>query len=207
MVRHPVGLPSPSPYDDDMLGEALPPEFRLSFCIGEVVRNDVYVETEARVLWGQLRRAEVVSDPMQRNFGRLLPDLLRGLRDERVPTAFRDLALPVITLAREAHDDRNKLAHDQWVSVPWVPDEVAGVRSDSRRELEEFTRCAQTLLDLTWRVRGLAIIAPVWLGTDTSAIDDREEMWHWTRVAMGSHDASTSAMRGTPGPAVLPPGW
>lgn len=187
-----------------MRGDDVPAEYQLSFWIGEVVRNDVYVETETRVLWSELNLAGLCDEPIQRDYGRVISQVRRALRREEVPAPFRDLALQVVGLAANAHRERNQLAHDQWVSIPWVPGTVSGSRA-KRRDVGEFAECARRLLELTWRMRGVGIIAPAWLEQDDGRESDRDEVWHWTRVAMGGRSDEPGVVRGSAGPATLPP--
>ncbi|MFJ4255168.1 hypothetical protein [Microbacterium sp. NPDC090003] len=193
-----------------MTGDVLPPRFEFSFLVGEVVRNDVFVETETRVLWTELIAAGVASGSFMTNFGRLLPLVRKAVRDEHTPTPFREVALPVVQAVQEAHRERNRLVHDQWVQSPWSPGEVRALRRPERRQLSELRKLAESLLELTWRMRGLAVIAPAWLrpGDDPGEEElDTEDLHQWTRVAMGFIDYDGHQVRGTSGPAPMPRGY
>lgn len=193
-----------------MTDGVLPPRFEFSFLVGEVVRNDVFVETETRVLWAELVAAGVASGNLMTNFGRLLPLVRKAMMDERTPTSFREVAVPVVQAVQDAHRERNRLVHDQWVQSPWSPSEVRALRRPERRQLSELRKIAESLLELTWRMRGLAIIAPAWLrqaGDPGEEELDTEDLHQWTRVAMGFIDYDGHQVRGTSGPAPMPPGY
>ncbi|MBP3977855.1 hypothetical protein [Microbacterium sp. BLY] len=199
-----------------MTDGVLPPRFEFSFLVGEVVRNDVFVETETRVLWAEMATAGVASGNSATAFGRLLPLVRKAVMDERTPTPFREVAVPVVQAVQEAHRERNSLVHDQWVQSPWSPGEVRALRRPERRQLSELREVADRLLELTWRVRGLAVIAPAWFPRedDDEANDandgggaDADDLHQWTRVAMGFIDYDGNQVRGTSGPASLPPGY
>lgn len=201
------------------MSDVPPPRFEFFFLVGEVVRNDVFVETESRVLWAELVAADVASGNAPTAFGRLLPLVRKAMGNERTPAPFRDVALPVLQAVQDAHRERNRLVHDQWVQSPWSPGEVRALRRPERRQLSELRELAERLLDLIWRVRGLAVIAPAWFRreedekahdvSDENADDENEadadDVHQWTRVAMGFIDYDGHQVKGTSGPAPLPP--
>ena len=57
----------------------VPDKYRLSFVVGEIVRNDVWVENETKVLFNRLRAGGLPSDPMLRDFGKVIPQVRRTL--------------------------------------------------------------------------------------------------------------------------------
>ena len=189
-----------------MRAEGVPREFEFSFLVGEVVRNDVFVETETRVLWETLSMAGLAAGALQRDYGRLLPVVRKAMRSASIPSPLRDIALPVIQAALEAHRERNLLVHDQWITVPWSPGEVRALRRPKRRQLSELHALSAQLLSLTWRMRGVTIITPAWLGQENEAAD-ANDLHEWTRVAMGHIADDHHRVRGTAGPAPLPPGY
>lgn len=187
--------------------EQVPARHELSFFIGEIVRNDVVLETEMRALWRQLRAVGLAEDEMQRNLGRTISQVRKMVREQAVPLAFRDLALEVVDLAADAHRERSVLAHDQWMQLPYRPDEVSSMRRpNSRRPLEELGQCAADLLRIAWRTRALWIIAPYWVGGDLSDHTSPDDLHSWTRVAMGHIADDERMVFGTLGEAPHPPG-
>ena len=185
----------------------VPPEHELSFLIGEIVRNDVVLETEMRSLWRQLSAVGLTDEKMQQNLGRTIGQVRKMLRKDAVPPTFRDLALEVIELAATAHRSRSQLAHDQWLQLPYRPDEVTSMRrANSRRPLDELRQCAADLLRLSWRTRGLWIIAPYWVDGDLSEHTSPSDLHSWTRVAMGHIADTQRIVMGTQGDAPHPPG-
>ena len=57
----------------------VPDKYRLSFVVGEIVRNDVWAENETKVLFNRLRAGGLPSDPMLRDFGKVIPQVRRTL--------------------------------------------------------------------------------------------------------------------------------
>lgn len=182
----------------------IPDQLALSFYIGEVVRNDVATESEMRILWSHLHRAELVTAPMPRDLGRLIRQVRPALRDERVPVAFGDIALDVLERTWVAHQLRNKLVHDQWLQLPWRPTQIASMHSATRRQLDDLESCADALLTLMWRMRGVATVMPAWLGLIDDDEISEDEIRSWTRVAMGHIASNPRQVVGTPGPAPMP---
>ncbi|MDR5699857.1 hypothetical protein [Agromyces aerolatus] len=184
----------------------LPPEYELSFLVGEVARDDVFVESEARVLWRVLHEAELVGE-MQRDFGRLIPQVRRALHAPSVPEAFRTIAVNVLDATLSAHRERNALVHDQWVSLVWAPGELRSARTSRSRQLSDLRECAAALKVLTWRMRGVHVIAPRWLGlVEEDDVVSAADIRSWTRVAMGHIANDPHRVVGTAGPAPMPPG-
>jgi hypothetical protein len=183
----------------------LPDELALSFLIGEVVRADVSVESELRNVWWHLHRAGIADGPMRRNLGQLVKQVRPALRDQRVPAPFRGVALEVLERGWTAHQTRNKLVHDQWMHLPWDRGRIASMRSATRRDIEDLRRCADELRTLMWRMRGVSIMAPAWLGThDRGEEEPVDELRSWTRVAMGYIADDPGRVIGTPGDAPMP---
>ena len=189
-----------------MTDDGVPRAFEFSFLVGEVVRNDVFVETETRVLWQTLSTAGVAPGSLQRDYGRLLPAVRKAMRSPIIPSSLRDIAVPVVQAALDAHRERNALVHDQWIEVPWSPGEVRALRRPQRRQLAELQTLSAQLLNLTWQMRGVAIITPAWLGQESEPAD-ADDLHEWTRVAMGNIADDNKRVRGTAGPAPLPPGY
>lgn len=64
----------------------LPSEFRLSYLVGEVERNDVYAEHEMRLVWNALHEAGLSDgSERQRDFGRMIKQVRRMLTHPDVP--------------------------------------------------------------------------------------------------------------------------
>jgi hypothetical protein len=184
----------------------VPDRYALSFLIGEVVRNDVGAESEMRMLWWRLRQAGLVDEKMERDLGRLVKQVRCGLRDPAVPAEFGRIALDVLERTWTAHRLRNELVHDHWVNLPWDATQIRSMRSASPRQLSDLRACAADLLTLTWRLRGVAVIAPAWLGTEDHDDDEPlsdDDAHSWTRVAMGHIADDPGRVAGTPGPAPL----
>jgi len=193
----------------------VPEHLRLSFLIGEVVRNDVAVESETRILAWELARLHVDSgiEEPERDFGRLIKQVRRGLNNPGVPAPFREIALRTIEASARAHRRRNLLVHDQWVYVEWNR-EVRSQRSAESSDFSEMRESADELIQLIWRTRAAWVIAPAWLGGGNShepSYEDPEdglsagEVRYWTRIAMGHIDLSGNQVAPIDGPAPLPP--
>ena len=51
----------------------VPDEYRLSFVVGEIVRNDVYAERETKALFNAPRSGGLPSEDMPKDFGLVIP--------------------------------------------------------------------------------------------------------------------------------------
>jgi len=186
----------------------LPEKYRLSFLVGEIVRNDVFAETEMRTFFYELSRVGLTTEPHQQNLGRLVGQVRKALNRDAVPIEFRDLALEVVESLAGQHRLRSSLAHDQWMHLQKVrPEEVRSMRrTGTIRPIRELEECAAELIRLAWRIRGLWIIAPYWLNGDLSDHTSPEDLHSWTRVAMGHIADDSTTTQGTVGEAPHPPG-
>ena len=186
----------------------LPEKYRLSFLVGEIVRNDVFAETEMRTFFYKLNDAGLINELHQQNLGRLVSQVRKALNKNDVPVEFRKLALEVVEGLAVQHRLRSSLAHDQWMHLPKVrPDKVRSMRRPGTiQPISELEACATELIRLAWRIRGLWIIAPYWLNGDLSDHTSPEDLHSWTRVAMGHIADDPSMTRGTDGEAPHPPG-
>lgn len=187
----------------------LDPKYRLSYLIGEAVRNDVWAESEMRSVWRALYEARLPVGPVQRDFGRLIPQLRKTMHLPSVPADFRDLALEVIEATHAAHQKRNAVTHDLLIQDHFDSNLVRSMRTSAPpRPLVELQAISEELMTLAWRLRGVWVIAPSWFGGISE--DDgqtRESLLSWTRVAMGHiRDDVPNAILGTPGDAPEPPG-
>lgn len=186
----------------------VPAPYRLSFLIGEVVRADVGVESEVRALWSHLRVAGLGDEKPGESFGRVLASVRRTMeRSPGIPGDYRSLAVPVLAAVKAAHAERNVLAHDIWVQMPWRDDRAHATFARESREIDALAALVDELKRLLFRVRGLWILAHPWLLGEADVEMDARDLHSWTRVAMGHAVVGGHVVEGTPGPAVLPPGW
>lgn len=193
----------------------LPKEFELSFYLGEIVRNDVYAEHEMRVLWNfldaaGLRQGLSAGDykrGRERDFGRLIPQVRKLLSQSAVPPEFRRIALDVIETTHVSHTYRAKLVHDLLVQSPWDGNTVrSAFGTNPPRSVDELRQCAAELKRSSWRLRGVWIIAPHWVGGPLDVpVDDEGSLRSWTRVAMGHIEDNPHTVIGTQGDCPEPP--
>ncbi|MGO4535199.1 hypothetical protein [Leifsonia sp. 2MCAF36] len=189
--------------------EDLDAKYRLSYLIGEVVRNDVWAESEMRSVWRALHNAQLPIGPMQRNFGFLIPQVRKTLRLPAVPEPFRKIALEVVEATHAAHQRRNTVAHDLLMQDHFDSNLVRSMRTSAApRPLLELHAVSQDLMTMAWRLRGIWVTAPRWLrGPFSDDGQTRDSLLSWTRVAMGHIRADVpNAIVGTPGDAPEPPG-
>lgn len=186
----------------------LDPKYRLSYLVGEIVRNDVGVESEMRMVWRKLHDAGLPIGDLQRDFGRLLPQVRKTLEHPEVPVDFKAIASDVLEAASKAHQLRNAFAHDQLLQDYFDEDLVRSMRARTPpRPMTDLQNLADDLLKLTWRTRGVWIIAPPWVGGPLDDFSDRDGLISWTRVAMGHiRDDIPNAIVGTDGESPEPPG-
>lgn len=191
-----------------MTADELPERFRLSFLLGEVVRNDVYAEHEMRLVWNVLEDAGLGDGlERQRDFGRLIRQVRKMIVRSEVPDTFRTIASDVIEATHQAHLYRRDLVHDLLTECPQPRGVALSVfRNHSPRPLEEIDRCGDDLKRASWRLRGLWIIAPSWVGGSLDEYRTVADLQSWTRVAMGNIRDDPGVIVGTAGPSPEPPG-
>ena len=189
--------------DDD-----LPEKYRLHYWLGMIVQNDVFAESEMGMLWRALHQAGLPVDDFQRDFGRLIPVVRRGLKLAQIPNEFRSIASDVLEATHRAHRVRRELAHDLLMLDHRDSSVVRSMRSAfPPRPMSELESCANDLMTLTWRLRATGIIAPFWIGGPKDGYETEEIIRSWTRVAMGHiSDEHPNAIVGTLGPWPEPPG-
>lgn len=188
-----------------MVDAELPEKYRLSFLVGEIVRNDVSTENETRMLWRRLQAVGLL-DPDKFSYGRLFGKLRKALASPQVPGAFRSIALDVLSTADAGHKTRNAFAHTIFMHHPKFGDDLVrparhGVESWQLSKIEDAARDS---LRTSWRMRGVWIIAPYWIGGPTDGYETAELLRSWTRVAMGHIADVPGVIEGTPGPAPEP---
>jgi hypothetical protein len=188
--------------------DEVPEPLRLSYLVGEITISDSYTEHEARVLWGVLRGMGLVSGKRwPREFGRLLPLLEDAFAQPEVPDEFRDLVLPLITTTRRWHTYRADLVHDL-LATGWG--EAGHVQSalskNPPRPMTELAECGEALRSCGYRLRGVWIVAPWWLGGKLDSWETPDQLRSWTRVIMGHLADLPNAIIGTEGPSPEPPG-
>lgn len=185
----------------------VPERYRLSYLVGEIVRNDSYAEHEARVLWHRLRAVGLGAERPLREFGRLLSELRRMMRDDRVPGDFSVIGQGAVDELAAAHRLRASLVHDVLMQVPWRDGQViSAIRRAPNRPIQDLADCAETLRRGMYRMRGLWIIAPQWVGGVLEEPLDVPDLVSWTRVAMGHIADTLGIIEGTPGDSPIPPG-
>lgn len=196
------------PYRVSMVAiEDVPAPLRLSFYLGEVVRNDNHAESELGALYRSFQEAGLAAEPMQRDFGRLIPQMRKLLGNERVPKPFAGVAIGALDFAGNAHRRRRELVHDLLTQDVLNANQVRSMRGRRPpRPMSELKNCADDLLTATWRIRGLWITAPYWIGGQVEEGHDASDLRSWTRVAMGHIADHPYATIGTEGEAPEPPG-
>ncbi len=188
----------------------IPEQARLSYLIGEIVMWDVWAENETRVLCAALDRAGVTAGGWQGDYGRMIPQLLTAIDEQDIPEPFRELASSVINAALRAHQKRSKYAHDILIPDHAEPEKVRSlIKRDPPRPLSEFEKTANELRRLTWRLRGLHVIAQSWIGPGLNARTDwqsADDLRSWTRVVMDHIADLPFEIRGTRGKCPEPIG-
>lgn len=187
--------------------EDVPEALRLNYFVGEIVITDSFAEHEARVLWKELHDAQLVSGRRPEPFGRLLPALLEAFQQPSVPADLGEIAAGLLTTTQMWHRYRRDIVHDLPV-MNWgrTGDVYSAISKHPPRPMSEIARCAVELRTCGYRLRGLYIIAPPWLGQLGDVWDDAAGLRSWTRVAMGHVADVPHTIVGTEGPAPEPPG-
>lgn len=187
----------------------VPEELRLNYYTGEIVISDSFAEHEARVVWRELHRAHLVPEKQPDMFGRLLPSLRDTFELPRVPIDLREIAVELIDTTRKWHQYRRDMVHDLLLTGWGRTDDVhSAFRKHPPRPMLEIVQCAVGPRECSYRLRGLWIITPHWLGTAEDVWDEADDLRSWTRVAMGHLADLPGMIVGTEGPAPEPaPGW
>jgi len=185
----------------------VPDKYRLSFIVGKIVRNDVRAENETKVLFNRLRAGGLPSDPMLRDFGKVIPQVRRMLMPPQVPEEFQKIAIQVIELTSRERAVRRETVHDILIQMPFESEQIlSGFGNGKSRALADLEKCADDLKEAMWRVRAVASIAPQWITGALAGWETVERLRSWTRVAMGEIADNENAMMGTPGKSPEPPG-
>jgi hypothetical protein len=184
----------------------VPDEYRLSFVVGEIVRNDVFAENETKALHNKLRVAGLTDEHFERDFGRVLPQVLKILESPRVPEPFRKIAAQVVNKTQRAHAVRRDTVHDALTQMPFELDEIGSGFGRPSRRLTTLEKCADDLKEVTWRLRAVWVIAPQWIGGPLDGWETAARLRSWTRVAMGHIADLPNEIRGTSGKSPEPPG-
>ena len=191
------------------MSEKVPPESQLSTFIGDILRNDLHTQHEMTVFRSKLEFAGLpVAAKKNIWYATLIERILTVLDRGAIPLEFRDIAVAAVNAASDAHDIRNDVAHE--LLTQDYTDE-AKYRSVLRwaeppRPLAELEAHGRQILRANWRMRGVWIIAPFWIGGPIEIYDDANNLRSWTRVAMDQIADSTEGIRGTPGESPEPPG-
>lgn len=189
--------------------EDVPEPLRLNYFVGEITISDSYAEHEARVLWNVLARVGLVKGKWPEMFGRLLPGLQEAFERPEVPGAFREIVLPLLATTRNWHAYRRDLVHDL-LTTGWG--EAGHVQSalgkNPPRPMTELAECGEALRLCGWRLRGVWVVAPWWIGGELDSWETPESLRSWTRVIMGEIADVPNAISGTEGRSPEPPrGW
>lgn len=187
--------------------DEVPEELRLNYYVGAIVISDSVAEHEARVLWGKLSSVGRVTGNYPQMFGRLLPELERTFEQPDLPSELREMALDVLATTRHWHRYRRDLVHDL-LTVGWGrnDDVYSALGKHPPRPMLELAECAAGLRNAGYRLRGLWIIAPLWLGGEVKGWETAADLRSWTRVAMGHIADVPNVVMGTEGPSPEPPG-
>ncbi|HTN90948.1 MAG TPA: hypothetical protein VL242_45060 [Sorangium sp.] len=187
--------------------EDIPEALRLNYYVGDIVIGDSFTEHEGRVLWNALRSVGLVEGDYEQMFGRLLPKLENAFRRPEVPAELSSIALDLLATTRKWHGYRSALVHDL-LTIGWGRDDdvLSALGKHPPRKMREMAECAAALRTCGYRLRGLWIIAPHWLGGAGDEWETAEGLRSWTRVAMGEIADAPHTILGTEGPAPEPPG-
>jgi len=187
--------------------EDVPEALRLNYYMGEIAISDSFAEHEARVLWNHLFAVGLVSGKRPKMFGPLLKQLEEAFAKHELPDEYREIGAPLIAMTGEWHRYRSALVHDLLV-IGWgrADDVHSAINKHPPRPLKELVGCGARLRNASYRLRGLYIVAPWWLGGKLDGWADADDLRSWTRAAMGHLSDEPNVIRGTDGPAPEPPG-
>lgn len=187
--------------------EDVPEPLRLNYFVGEITISDSYAEHEARVLWNTLAAAGLVTGKRPEMFGRLLPVLQAAFDRPEVPEDFRAIVAPLLAETQRRHTYRRDLVHDL-LTTGWGREGhvQSALGKNPPRPMAELAECGEALRSCGWRLRGVWIVAPWWLGGELDSWADPADMRSWTRVIMGHVADVPYAIVGTEGPSPEPPG-
>jgi len=166
--------PDPSvPDNSDLLGfsDSLPVRDQVALWAGRILRKEAQIESMLRMIHYELSGgglSHVVVPPL---FGRLLDDVVKMLKAAQIDDAtYVSDSLAALRRLRAAHQQRNRVVHDQWVerqiapgqfvmvnapkgvSAPGTEAEVEWGVSEFRRCYEELRFCAVMVSGLFWSI-------------------------------------------------------
>jgi hypothetical protein len=186
----------------------VPEPLRLNYFVGEITVSDSYAEHEARVLWNTFSAAGLVKGKQWPGFfGTLLNVLTEAFERPEVPELLSEIVLPLLATTQRWHNYRAHVVHDL-LAIGWG--EAGHVQSaigkSPPRPMTELVECGEALGSCGWRLRGVWIVAPWWIGGELDSGATPGDMRSWTRVIMGEIADVPNEIRGTPGPSPEPPG-
>lgn len=159
------------------------------------------------MLWRQLQAVGLL-DADKFSYGRLFGKLQQALKSPKVPAEFREIAQSVVRAAKATHNTRNEYAHTLFMHYPEFEE---GLVRSGRPGVQDRTLAAigggiEEARAVTWRMRGVWIIAPHWIGGKTDPYETASDLRSWTRVAMGHIADDPRMVVGTLGPSPEPHG-
>ncbi|GAA1951253.1 hypothetical protein [Microbacterium deminutum] len=195
----------------------LAPDERLTYLIGDIVRADVLLEGESGVVLGVVARESPIPPAKApgdlANLLEAIKDTLRGVELADFP---REMARHATIAAIAAHKARNGAVHDRWMhhwgeGERWTPVAMLTTRPSpveaTPQNLDSFLKCRDDLIRAAWRMRGVGLVLPMWLGVPTFLDHVAEHVARrWTAVALGYFSVSTGHLEADQDAAVeMPP--
>ena len=183
----------------------LSPEDQLTYWIGNIIRNDVFAEDEARLTWYTLAGPGPANRLIDRDLARVLDQCRKMIASPSIHDDIRKIASGAFDATARAHRTRSELAHDRWMHDLFGGNMVLRLREPrtpdaiKKRPLSDFKKCSEDLLMAGWRMRGLRIVLPQWLGQPSEFRESPERIISWTRIATGHfkfENESIKAIRG-----------
>jgi len=162
--------PDPTvPDNSDLLdfSESLPVRDQVALWAGRILRKEAQIESMLRMVHYQLSGgglSHVVVPPL---FGRLLDDVVTMFKAAQIDDAtYVSDSLAALSRLRAAHQQRNRVVHDQWIERQVAPGQFVmvktakgvsgpGAEPDVEWGVSEFRRCYEELRFCAVMVSGL----------------------------------------------------
>lgn len=173
----------------------LEPDDRLTYLIGDIARWDVFLELEAGIVFEIVTKAGTAPDKKPGDLAHLLEaakDALRAVTLDDIPRA---MAREALTEAKVAHGQRVGPVHDYWMHHGGEDERWTRIHTLTTRKpevpatphnLTTFVKARDALVRAGWRMRGVGLVLPMWLGT-AGPLNDLDESTArlWTMIALG----------------------